>query len=97
MFPEMDNILLDLPSFTVGANGLVVGAVLLTVPLYVDGSYVDGNSCVVFIIDTTYRLSSSGVACQQRLLLVELLHHDAEVVRSVVLLFLDGHLQDVLF
>jgi hypothetical protein len=33
---------------------LVVGAVLLTVPLYVDSSYVDGGSFVVLIIDTTY-------------------------------------------
>jgi hypothetical protein len=39
---------------------LVVGAVLFTVPLYVDRSYVDGSLCVVFIIDTTY----STISCQ---------------------------------
>ena len=49
----MDNLLLDLSAFTVGPHSLVVGAVLLTVPLDVDGSYVDGGSFVVFIIDTT--------------------------------------------
>ena len=50
----MHHVLLDLPAFTVGAYGLVVGAVLLTVPLDVDGSYVDSSSFVVFIFDTTY-------------------------------------------
>jgi hypothetical protein len=50
----MHNVLLDLALLTVGAHGLVVGTVLFTVPLYVDRSYVDSNSCVVFIIDTTH-------------------------------------------
>ena len=49
----MHYLLLHLPLLTVGTYGLVVGAVLLTVPLDVDGSYVDGGSFVVFIIDTT--------------------------------------------
>src|SRR5215203_356208 len=50
----MDNLLLHLALLTVGPYSLEVGAVLLTVPLYVDRSYVDGSSIVVFIIDTTY-------------------------------------------
>jgi hypothetical protein len=50
---QVDNLLLDLPLLTIGANGLVVGAVLLTVPLDVDRSYVDSGSLVVFNIDTT--------------------------------------------
>jgi hypothetical protein len=41
---QMDNLLLDLPLLTVGAHSLVVGAVLLSVPLYLDRSYVDGSS-----------------------------------------------------
>ena len=53
-------ILLDLPLLTVGAHSLIVGTVLFTVPLDVDRSYVDGSSCVVFIIDTTY----STISCQ---------------------------------
>ena len=92
----MHHILLDLATLTVGTYRLVVGAVLLTVPVYLDRSYVDGSSCVVLIIDTTYSLSSSGVPCQQPRPAGRLFHHDAEVVGSVVLLFLDGHLQDVL-
>jgi len=36
--------LLDLPVLSVGAHCLVVGAVLLSVPLDVDSSYVDGGS-----------------------------------------------------
>ena len=56
----MDNLLLDLALLTVGAHGLVISAVPLTVQLYVDRSYVDGSSCVVFIIDTTY----STLTCQ---------------------------------
>jgi hypothetical protein len=56
----MDNLLLDLALLTVGAHGLVVGAVLLSVPLNLDSSYVDGSSCVVFIIDTTNSLTSSN-------------------------------------
>jgi hypothetical protein len=59
----MHNLLLDLPTFTVGAHRLVVGAVLLTVPLYLDRSYVDGGSFVVFIIDTTYTIAPSDVEC----------------------------------
>ena len=39
---KMDDLLLDLPTFAVGAHGLIVGAVLLTVTLYLDRSYVDG-------------------------------------------------------
>jgi hypothetical protein len=53
MLSKMHNVLLHLALLTVGAHGLVVGTVLFTVPLYVDRSYVDGSSCVVFIIDTT--------------------------------------------
>ena len=50
----MDNILLDLALLTIGAHSLVVRAVLLTVPLNLDRSYVDvHSSCVVFIFDTT--------------------------------------------
>ena len=49
----MHYLLLHLPLLTVGTHGLIVGAVLLTTPLNVDGSYVDGGSFVVFIIDTT--------------------------------------------
>jgi hypothetical protein len=44
MLSEMDDHLLDLATFAVGAHGLVVGAVLLTVPLDADRSYVDGSS-----------------------------------------------------
>jgi hypothetical protein len=61
MLPEMDYLLLYLALLTVGAHSLVVGTVPLTVPLYVDRSYVDGSSCVVFIIDTTY---FSTIRCQ---------------------------------
>ena len=60
MLSEMDNLLLYLALLTVGAHSLVISAVLFTVPLYVDRSYVDGNSCVVLIIDTT----NSTVSCQ---------------------------------
>ena len=56
----MNHLLLDLPLLTVGANCLIVRSVLLTVPLNRDGSYVDGGSCVVFIIDTT--TTSLGVS-----------------------------------
>src|SRR5215204_3770190 len=49
----MHCLLLDLALLTVGAHCLMVGSVLLSVPLYVDRSYIDGGSCVVFIIDTT--------------------------------------------
>ena len=93
----MDNLLLHLALLTVGTHGLIIGAVLLTVPVYLDRPYVDvGPFFVVLIIDTTYSLSSSGVPCQQPRPAGRLFHHDAEVVGSVVLLFLDGHLQDVL-
>src|SRR4028119_1058886 len=52
---------------------------------------------VVSIVDTTGSFSSSGVTCQQRLLPVELLHYDAEVVVSPGLFVcLDRHLQNVL-
>jgi hypothetical protein len=60
----MDNLLLHLALLTVGAYSLIVGTVLLTVPLDVHRSYVDGNSCVVFIIDTTY----STIICQGQLI-----------------------------
>jgi|SRR5215212_12075789 hypothetical protein len=50
----MDNLLPHLTLFTIRAYGLVVRAVLLTVPLDVDASDVDGSSFVVFIIDTTH-------------------------------------------
>ncbi len=40
---QMDNLLLDLALLTVGAHGLVVGAVLLSVPLDVHRSYVDAD------------------------------------------------------
>jgi hypothetical protein len=59
----MDNLLLDLTTLTVRAYSLVVGAVLLTVPLDVDDSYVDGGSFVVFIIDTTHTLAPFEVVC----------------------------------
>jgi hypothetical protein len=49
----MDDLLPDLALLTIGAHGLIVGAVLLSVPLYVDCSYIDGSFFVVFIIDTT--------------------------------------------
>jgi hypothetical protein len=64
MLPKVDNLLLHLAPLTVGAYSLVVGAVLFTVPLYVDRSYVDGSLCVVFIIDTTY----STISCQGQLI-----------------------------
>ena len=50
----MDYLLLDLALLTVGAYDLVVSTVLFSVPLDVDRSYVDGGTCVVLIIDTTY-------------------------------------------
>jgi len=53
MLPEMHNLLLDLALLTVGAHSLVIGTVPLTVPIYVDCSYVRGIFPVVFIIDTT--------------------------------------------
>jgi len=55
MLSEMDNLLLYLALLTVGPYSLVVGAVLLTVPLYVDRSNVRSVCSVVFIIDTTHR------------------------------------------
>ena len=60
----MDNLLLYLALFPVGTDSLVVRAVLLTVPIDVDGSYVDGGSYVVFIIDTTKSFAYSCVGCQ---------------------------------
>jgi len=60
MLPEMDNLLLHLALLTVGAHSLVISAVPLTVPLYVDRSNVDDSYCVVFIIDTT----NSTISCQ---------------------------------
>jgi hypothetical protein len=60
----MDYFLLDLAALTVGTDSLIVGAVLLSVSLNVDRSYVDGSSFVVFIIDTTSSLSSFGAALQ---------------------------------
>jgi hypothetical protein len=65
MLSEMDNLLLHLALLTVGAYSLIVGTVLLTVPLDVHRSYVDGDSCVVFIIDTTY---VSTIICQGQLI-----------------------------
>src|SRR5829696_4898240 len=50
----MDNFLLHLALLTIRAYSLVVGAVLFTIPLNLDRSYVDDSSCVVFIIDTTH-------------------------------------------
>jgi hypothetical protein len=44
MRSKVDNLLPDLPGFAVGAHGLMVGAVLLSLSLYVDGSYVDVGS-----------------------------------------------------
>jgi hypothetical protein len=46
---------------------LVISAVPLTVPLYVDRSYVDDDAFVVFIVDTTRSLSTSGVECKRLL------------------------------
>jgi hypothetical protein len=57
---KMHHLLLDLPLLAVGAHSLVVGAILLSISLYVDRSYVDGSPCVVFIIDTT----NSTISCQ---------------------------------
>jgi hypothetical protein len=49
-------------TLTVGAHGLVVGAVLLVFPLCLDRSYVDGlTPFVVFIFDTTGSISSGAV------------------------------------
>ena len=57
----MHYLLLDLATFTIRAHCLIVGAVLLTVPLDVDGSYVDGGPFVVFVIDTaTLRFRESS-------------------------------------
>ncbi len=67
MLPEMHNVLLDLALLTVGAYSLVVAAVLLSVPLDVDRSNVRSISPVVFIIDTTHSLSTSGVECKRLL------------------------------
>jgi hypothetical protein len=39
----MDNLLLDLALLTVRAYSSIVGAVLLTIPLEVDRSYVNGG------------------------------------------------------
>jgi hypothetical protein len=60
-------LLLHLSLLTVGAHGLVVGAVLLTVLLNVDSSYIDGGSFVVFIIDTTYSLAPYDGVCNSLL------------------------------
>ena len=58
MFSDMHYLLLYPALLSIGTNGLVIGAVLLSVPLYFDGSYVDGAPpFVVFIFDTT-RLNS---------------------------------------
>jgi hypothetical protein len=40
---------------------------LLSVPLDVDRSYVDGSSFVVFIIDTTYSLAPYDGVCNSLL------------------------------
>lgn len=61
MLTEMHNVLLHLALLTVRAHSLVVGTVLFPVPLYVHRSYVDDGSFVVFIVDTTRSLSTSGV------------------------------------
>ena len=61
---KMDNFLLHFTLLPVGPYSLIVGTVLLSVSLYVDRSYVDGSSCVVFIIDTTY----STISCQGQLI-----------------------------
>jgi hypothetical protein len=53
----MHYLLLHLALLTGGAYSLIVGAVPLTIPLNLDGSYVDGGSFVVFISDTTYASS----------------------------------------
>ena len=60
MLSEMDNLLLHLALLTVGTHSLVISAVLFTVSLYLDRSYVDGSTSVVFIIDTT----NSTISCQ---------------------------------
>jgi hypothetical protein len=67
MLSQMDNHLLDLPFLTIGAHSLVVGAVLLSVSLDVDCSYVDGGSFVVLIIDTTYSLAPYDGVCNSLL------------------------------
>jgi hypothetical protein len=58
----MNYLLLDLAAFPVGTDGLVVGAVLLTVPLDVDGSYVDGGLRGSIYIEYYNPLPASGVA-----------------------------------
>jgi hypothetical protein len=51
--------LLDLATFTIRANSLIVGSVLLTFSLNFDGSYVDADLLfVVFIFDTTYSITT---------------------------------------
>jgi hypothetical protein len=65
----MDNLLLDLATFTIRAHSLVVGAVLLSIPADIDGPYVDGGSCVVLIIDTTHSAHSGNA------------HHTAQLYR----------------
>ena len=68
MFSQMDNLLLDLALLTVGTHRLVVGAVLITIPLNLDRSYVDGVSfVVVFIFDTTNVSTVVGGAPKCRL------------------------------
>src|SRR3712207_1353588 len=62
----MHYLLLDLAAFAVGTYGLVVDAVLLTVPLEVDASDVDDDSFVVSIINTT----DSKLGVNRRFLLV---------------------------
>jgi hypothetical protein len=59
----MNDLLFDSATFTVGADSLVEGTILLSISFNLDFSYVDAVSCVVFIFDTTRNLPSSGVVC----------------------------------
>jgi hypothetical protein len=45
----MDNLLLHLALLTVGTHGLIIGAVLLSVPVYLDRPYVDVGSLLCSI------------------------------------------------
>src|SRR5215211_961158 len=88
----MDYLLLYLAAFTVRAHSLVVGAVLLTVSLYVDCSYVDGDSFVVFIIDTTNRVPPSSVVRKDEVLFVLnfYLPFLPSLIEAVLLLLVQG-------
>jgi hypothetical protein len=84
----MHYLLLNLPTFTIGAHGLVVGAVLLTIPLNFDCSYVDANLLfVVFIIDTTHSgFIRSSLSTLQRALALSVVLRDVAGAELLMLL-----------